>query len=151
MIAKLDNFLIERVFQPVVDFSQRKPRWWALQMGILMTILSGLSAFLFGWHWTVFAMLLAWPALTVVVCISDETCSNYGAVRGNRWFTLLSFAVLCPLGITVLLVYGHAKPSNFFAGLVMSANVAFNYFAACRPPTPPRRRTSTNLSTSGAA
>jgi len=142
MLDKLDKFLIDNVFQPVVDFSQRKPRWWTLQMGILQTILVALSGALFGWEWQVFLMLFGWPLHTLFVSISDEACSAHGSATGFRFVVLALFLVLGCFGTCLSIFVGSMTPERVLAQAACFVMLAFTYFAACRPPKPPVRRTS---------
>ena len=125
---RIDLWLIERVFQPCVDFFQRRPDWWLRQLAGVLLLLSLISAVpadgapFTGWD--ALALLLDLLVVTFIYgCGRSPTRTAWvgRAGAGLRMFML------------VLLALPHRTALGFAASLVL---LACYYFAACRPPKP---------------
>lgn len=140
-LYRADQVLIDRVFQPIVDRTQAKPRVLARQCAIGFFVCLLLRAGLYldfteGWGvWFYVVVSIVIVSGMYLLSGSDEALAIVGASVGWRWwFCLLLFS-----SVTLLVL----APSGSFAcrAAMDSMLTAFFFFAACRPPKPPKRKT----------
>lgn len=148
MLSRIDDWLIEGPYQAAVDFSQRKPEWWAQQCVIGNFVMT---------------------CILIAVGPSDQPWLNYAVVGAClvlspiQWIgTLIPawFACFGAARLTRLLLLGLSLPNllgllgtnpaiHILALLGDVALVSYCYFAACKPPRP--RAPRFNLAPGGAA
>lgn len=137
-LHRLDAILLRHVFQPVVDASQRQPAWWARQAVALTGVCLLLTGALYGWHWLL-AVAALWIPAVLLLTRAPAALAVLGGFRYLRW-GMLAFTVTLWVG------FGFVLPefggSQWLRLLFDASQLSFLYFAACRPPAPPRRRTA---------
>lgn len=138
--SKIDTWLLEHIFQPVIDLSQKQPHWWAEQVA--------------------YAYITS-IALRLLISVSNGTAGVVvwtASAAGALLFSVLLLAskfpaVLAHMGVervwrfvwVALFVWGLPLISGFetiVRSLTDLTLVFFYYFAACRPPKPPKKRES---------
>lgn len=141
-INRADRAVIERVFQPVVDRLQVKPRVLGRQCAIGFSLCSVLRVGLFvdlPWMWGdwLFVVVLAVTAAVMVLSTSHDATFAGASNLFVRWWFLFFFLV----SVVSLVVL----PSSLnLCRLIMdSLLLAFFFFGACRPPKPTKRKTET--------
>lgn len=153
LFRRIDAFLIARVFQPVVDLSQRQPIWWAQQSAILMAVLVVMSGVLNGWGWAItLTTFVAVPA-SLLVSRSPVLVAWIGAWQIWRimstWMTAVSLALLLAVWWAVSSL-GEPFPLSVLDKLPGLAQLSMMFFAACKPPPPRAPRTAPRFSLGGA-
>jgi len=142
MFQKLDQWLISRVFQGIVDLSQRQPAWWVRQLSMLVA-LCGVAWFAFvqggrsGLHVIYLLCILALAAGGWAYSMVPELLrQGMGAWNNIRvWYV-----PLCLVSWTIAIVAPDAEVVAY--ACVVVAMLCLLYFAACEPPRPrePRRK-----------
>jgi hypothetical protein len=137
MIERIDQWLIDKVFQRIVDWSQREGGWWIRELAFFCAIYSVIR---------IVAQVLGYtPDARSIVGISiDFLCAlmfcwwardkvrvaNLGtATSWRRFFIVFSFISL-PLDLW-------RYPFNLPCDI---AFIGFYFFAACRPPKPREKK-----------
>ncbi len=135
MFTEIDTWLINRVFQPIVDWSEKQPAWWyqqcigasavAYAIGLVLYPAERLGD-AFDWAW------VAFMAFLFVGMFRDSANPALLAGRGPglRWMLVGVAAVGLVISVS------KAEPD-------LPASIAFNvvftaafFFAACKPPRP---------------
>lgn len=143
MIAAIDAFLINRVFQPVVDASQRTPVWWVRQTGVLFLIITAMSGALVEWHWSVVLVLLIMPVGLFVATSSPAMLAMVGDVPVYRKINIVVTAVGVGSRVAIVMFLDAVFDTRVALSIAcLVVWLALVCFAACRPPAPPRRRES---------
>jgi hypothetical protein len=153
LFRRIDAFLIARLFQPIVNVSQRQPIWWAQQSAILMAVLLVMCGVLEGWAWPlVLAVCITVPA-ALLVSRSPVLLAWLGSWQFWRvmstWMTVVSFALLLLVWWAVSTL-GEPFPLPVLDNLSGLAQLSLMFFAACKPPPPRAPRTAPRLSLGGA-
>ena len=139
MIARLDAFLLGRVFQGVVNLSGRDPVWWARQCAVLYLLLSVMVCVLDGWlWWRVLGLLLSPLFFAPAFLAPDALRVICDAPAWRRFILALELAGL--LLSAIIFAAGRADAALVCADAAGLAFMAFVYFPGCRPPPPPRPR-----------
>lgn len=136
MIRRIDRMLIDRVFQPVVDFTQRRPEWLVRQCALACALSVAVR------HATDDTRPMWATAMGVFCCLLMA-----GLTFMPTWVEVLG--TLFPFRVMQLIFVASSAASvalggeRFIASLL--TDVLFTgvyYFAACLPPKPkePRRR-----------
>lgn len=152
MIRRIDWWLLDRVFQPVVDLLQRQPAWIARQCVLFGLVANCVRHFAFDSRplWVVALVLFSF-AILAAFTLHSLLFASLGGNRFARWFYLvlfvadlawIAFALLIGPTSLIGLVFKYINGFTFFA---------FFYFAACRPPRPRLPRHSAKLAHGGAA
>lgn len=147
-IEQIDMMARERIFQPLIDASQRMPRWWGGNAGWLFAVtyvmqyvlkdgpmVAGISDAL---------RVLSGAAFIFVIHGRTQSDAEFAEVGGYRLTRLMMLALWAfGLGTKVLALMLTAYMPTAFAACVeinTLAMVAVFYFSACRPPAPPKAR-----------
>lgn len=139
MLARLDAFLLGRVFQGVVNLSGRDPVWWARQCAVLYLLLSAMVCVLDGWTWwRVLGLLLSPLFFAPAFLAPDALRVICGATFWRRFMLALELAGL--LLSVLIFAKGRADAGLVCADAAGLAFLAFVYFPCCLPPPPPRPR-----------
>lgn len=137
MLSKLDQWLIDRPFQGLVDLMQKDRAWWVEQCAYAVLITSVGSAM----FRVEPAYVLLFGNLLVAACfVLSSRMPAALELMGGRKNVRLAMLVLAVLTAPLLLKHGSAV---FW--MEMLNGLAFTsvyYFAACKPPKPrePRRK-----------
>lgn len=137
-LHRLDAFLLAQVFQPAVDAAQRPPSWWGRQSAALFGVSLLVLGAVAGWHWLLVVSLLAAPVM-VLAASSSAFYAAMGAGTAVRLGLVVVVVGLWTLFAIVLPAWGAVEWLRVLSDV---AQLAFFYFAACRPPAPPKRRTA---------
>lgn len=139
LLEKLDAWITNRVFQPVVDASQLRPVWWGRQAAVVLLIVGIVRAVSTGYSVLAVIYVLAmvvWLLATLIeplyASLAESTWVRYFALFDTA---MTIFALLLPL-------WGE-QPDRLARWVVGSAGfTSYFYFATCRPPRPrqPRRK-----------
>ena len=136
IISKIDKWLIEVLYQGIVDLSQRKPAWWARQCVIGSLVLEALRAVLFQpyatsetyWFWTaLFVMCL------FVLWLITASPAIFAVMGAQAWVRAPLVAIL--LIRAVVMVFA-PTPSGAFNMMMDVVFGSVYFFAACHPPRP---------------
>ena len=137
MIAKIDQWLIDNVYQRIVDWSQRDSQWWVRETAFFCMIYAVIRIV---FKLTGFDIDLR----SYVGVMVDGACAGIfwwwardrmrivelGTSNGFRRFVL----VLAPTLIFIdLIVFPFNLPTDILF-------VSFYFFAACRPPRPREKK-----------
>lgn len=136
-LRRIDGFLLARVFQPVVDLSQRQPVWWARQCAVAHVVLQLVSGLLWGWGWVLVLALLLFPVFAWLVTATPARAAAFGADWRFRGFVLCLQLVQMALLALVLVLVGSLQSREVLGFVVLCVFTALVYFCACRPPRPP--------------
>lgn len=147
-LARLDAFLLGRVFQGVVNLSGRDPVWWARQCAVLHVLLSVMLCVLDGWTWWRVLALLTAPLFLAPAFLAPDALRVICDAPGFRRF-MLAFELAGLLLSAIIFAAGRADAALVCADAAGLAFMAFVYFPGCRPPPPPAPRG--RLSLGGAA
>jgi lysylphosphatidylglycerol synthetase-like protein (DUF2156 family) len=153
---RLDAFLLARVFQPVVNLSQRQPMWWVQQSSVLAFLLLVMSGVLRGWAWPLAVTLLVFVPLALLVSLSPLLMAMFGAWSMYRMLLTWVWLLVTALWAVAWLIVASRGLAGADDGLLLpdrlssAAQLAMAFFAACRPPAPPKRRTSARAAWGGA-
>lgn len=139
MIARLDAFLLGRVFQGVVNLSGRDPIWWARQCAVLYLLLSVMVCVLDGWTWWRVLGLLLSPLFFAPVFLAPDAMRVVCDAPVFRR-VLLVFELAGLLLSVLIFTEGRADAGLVCADAAGLAFLSFVYFPGCRPPPPPRPR-----------
>lgn len=143
MIERLDQWIIDRLFQPLVDESGKKPSWWGRQFVMVYLVVVSVRDLIFGvGYWTVLCFIAAIAWIGVLAMGYDSL------LRVNRWWRLIflaPFLVRCFAIGAVLAADGTVPPNAWLNALGDSCWVSAVYVLACRPPRPrvPKPRLAT--------
>lgn len=141
MIARLDLWILQHIYQAIVDFSQRKPAWWAENcsyacgvFGMIGLMRKGVAeGFTFMVCFSVFATMLG--TFLVVWCSrSPAILAAIAKIRTARYFWLIL--------VIVCFVCRAIVDFTLDRVILMISDVgymSFLYFAACEPPRPRTR------------
>lgn len=139
MLARLDAFLLARVFQVVVNLSGREPIWLARQCAALYTLLCVMQCVLDSWTWwRVLGLLVLVPMLAFSFS-SPGFLVALGADARFRRFMLVLFLVSV-LQLSLSMVFSGVDAVLLCSMASAAAYIAFLYFPACNQPPPPRPR-----------
>ena len=127
LFRRIDALLLARVFQPVVDLSQRQPIWWVQQSAVPAALLLSRSA-----------VLVAWIG----------SCDLWRMIA--LWLTLTTFAMLLTVWWASSAL-GQPFTLPVLDNLASVVQVALLFFAACRPPKPRVPRTAPDRLSLGGA
>jgi hypothetical protein len=141
MLAKLDKWLISRVFQGIVDLSQRQPAWWVRQAAGL-AVLSVAAEFVFrpGRGFFDWLGLIAVIVMCGYLCLLSLSPSLMAELMVDWNWLRMVYAVMAVADLISAVL---APSERHVAGaFVMGSLAAMLYFAACEPPRPrePRRK-----------
>lgn len=125
---RIDAWIIERIYQQIVDWSQRKPAWFGRQVAIaqiIVVLLQPLFIPSFGMYTVALGLLAA--GLCFYWARNDATFATNG--RLGRWVGLRLFM------LTLVFVgpIADVHPATNLRSLLC---VSWFYFSACRPPKP---------------
>jgi hypothetical protein len=139
----IDSWLINKPYQGLVDWSQKKPEWWMEQCAFILIVASGISHALnpAGFTgWAIFTFMLDMVVAAVFFWYSKMPAAiRAGAMNQGLRLFMLSLSIL---GIVQAFKYPLVKMiCDFFYEL---AFCSVYYFAACEPPTP-RKKTEDRL------
>jgi len=136
MIRRIDTWLLARVYQPVVDATQKQPAWLARQCVLAWGLANIIGAFIFERP--------AWILVLALAAAAVLTAATYAppllAGSTNLWFRAL---LLVFTALDVVMWATDTTPARWALSTVLdTAFTSFYYFAACRPPKPrvPRAR-----------
>lgn len=138
--TKIDTFLIERVYQPIVDLSERQPRWLAEQCAWGMiagcAVRAGLRPTNELSTWVLLAMALVVAVWLLFVARSGFT---FSVVRGFTWWRAF-LVVFLPIDLLHLTLQPSALGATRLFDTLLS--LSYVYLACCQPPRPrePGRR-----------
>lgn len=140
IFQKADYFLISRIFQPIVDWSQKQPLWWMLQTAHLTTLLFLMRA----------SARFPDAGLVNLQNISGliVAFAMYAATKmpGGQeiWASSLFVRTLMLWGFCIDLILLFLVPPSFLgmASTAYSLSLcAHVYFACCKPPKPKVQKT----------
>lgn len=156
-ITALDAALLAHVYQPLIDATQKTPRWWARQAGIMFAV-AGLMRLavkdgpVIG-DWSGMLAVLAILVLSTAFVAATASDALMALIVGGDWVQGVYRMIVMMLNLMRLLSYilaAYIGTFNFsaeqaFYMLSDACWLSFLYFAACRPPRPPKRRHSLRL------
>lgn len=140
----MDRALINHIYQPIVDWSQKRPVWWVrrsleascLLLALLQVVGDGRSPWV-----TVFAILgsvMMWRTVD-----SDFLAAVIGAIRWLRVLYLSLFLFRAAFLALAAFAGDEGSPVAALDQIAIFVGMSAFYFAACRPPAPrpPKHRT----------
>jgi hypothetical protein len=149
LFLRADEALVRHVFQPIVDVSQKRPLWWFRKLLGVVCLSAMFDVALRGLD----SLLTPAGVINLVACTVSvaglsliATSDLFVAIVGEMVSLRLSLTgfLVVPLAANILL--GLPTSAAQAAGYTQSAAIiAMLYFAACRPPKPPLRKSSTKL------
>lgn len=136
MISKIDSWLIDNVYQPIVDTSQLKPMWLARQCAAVAAI-AGLA------RWGFKAEIIYWQVALITICYCGIYVLTFSEVHAKACFNSF-WRKLGALSTSIGLTYDYFVPKEVPYILTAAGGlsyICYLYFIACRPPAPPKRKT----------
>lgn len=137
MLERIDQWLIDRVFQPIVDWSQREGAWWVRETAffcVIYLVIRLVAQYLGYIHDARAAGGIAIDfACSAFFCwwARDRVrVANLGTASTMRKFFIVYSVVAVPLDIW-------RYPFNLPSDIIF---MSFYFFAACRPPKPREKR-----------
>lgn len=147
MIHSLDKWLIDQVYQRVVDFTQRHPHWLAGQSALLCAVCAVVQMCLKYSELEISSLVLSVFGIACISGLAVTTKYPYLMVPSAMDFFLRQYTLWCFLiGLALDLLVWKFTP---LADLAQITFMSFFYFAACHPPAPPKPRT--RLASAGGA
>jgi hypothetical protein len=136
LLAAIDNFITENIYQKIVDISQKQPTWWMLQSIIAVLVLSILS--------TVFREVNAFHVIGIILtfCLVIFT-HKYSYALLNDGKSSVDYFIktfLCFMLLTGFIVEINAV--NAIGIISDIAMISFIYFSSCKPPATPKKKFS---------
>jgi hypothetical protein len=137
MIDRIDQWLINCVYQRIVDWSQRDGGWWIRETAFLCVVYEVVRLF------SRYAEIIHENRMTFGICL-DLACAvfflwwakdkvriaNVGAAKFFRQFLIIFSISFIPLDMW-------RYPFDIPTDIIF---VSFYFFAACRPPKPREKR-----------
>ena len=135
MISKIDSWLIDNVYQPIVDASQLKPMWLARQCAAVNAVVG-----LCRWGLLPDSGYLELAILIPCYCIAYAITLHETLTKSvfNGIWRKMGLAI-APL--SVVIAYQVDTTPMELAVLSSATYLSYLYFIACRPPAPPKRKT----------
>lgn len=139
LIERVDLWLLERPYQWLVDASQRKPAWWVEQCAYAFLVFGAADVMMVSkgaawWRYLmVFLIFIGALSIWLEAKIPSMMARSATAMRWRR-FLLVLVSINTPL---IVLREALWLP-GFAFGLAL---ISSYYFAACKPPRPPERKT----------
>jgi hypothetical protein len=137
MIERIDEWLINHIYQPIIDWSQRDGAWWIQQMctaAVIFDLVCVLSLIMeMGIEKRSFFSLGIQIACAVYFVIWARSKVRVAMIGTARWFRKF-FLVLLPF---IMIADVFKFPLNIPVDLVF---MSIYFFAACRPPKPREKR-----------
>lgn len=149
MLDKIDNFIL-KMYQSLIDMSQKHPNWWIEQSGYATMIFGAINVFLRPSPdgWVYFGMLLDMlcGAVFLIVARNSQLILQAGKEHFMR-------SLIFMLTIGILIGYAYRVYDNFQLYLIPCTirdviYMSFWYFAACKPPAPPKKKEKLALASS---
>ena len=156
MFSRIDTFLLNRVYQPIVDRAQKTPLWcarqaaWTLLLATLLKYLFQTEPVVSDWvdALSVFANIFV-CSFALLVTSSDFNINN---IRTDSWrlWGFVATVMFWP-GYLFAMAMGEFSLTPVRAAINLGnlAWLSLVYFAACNPPAPPKRKTSPKLTLNG--
>lgn len=141
MIARLDLWILQHIYQAIVDFSQRKPAWWAENCSYACGVFGMIGLMRHGstdgyGFWVCFGIIFTmFGTFMAVFCTRSQVLFvPIGRMYTARYFWLvLAFIGLFTRAIVDLTLDRVILTISDFGYM------SFLYFAACDPPKPRTR------------
>lgn len=151
-MRRLDAFLVTRVFQAVVDLTQRQPAWCARQCALLGAVCTALWPYFTDASLLSAAVVLVGFLVLAAISLIPGAAAAVGAVTWIRiLYLLVSVFDAAILALAALAVLPSDTARFAFSMALDLAWFGFYYFAACRPPRPRVPRPRGRLAHGGAA
>lgn len=140
IFQKADYFLISRIFQPIVDWSQKKPLWWMLQLAHFTTIVFIMRASARFPDRGVINVFTIGGVLMMIVFYATARSSRGQQIVAESFLTRMLFLFSALIDVTTLILL--APTFIYVSDMVYSLGiVSYTYFSCCKPPKPKVPRT----------
>jgi hypothetical protein len=141
MLNRIDEFLVNKVYQSIIDWSQKDSAWWVREMaffGILYTIMR-IVCHVLGFDFD--TKSIVGMVIDILCCVMFYMWSFdrilMASIGSANWIRKI-FMIAIPIFAMIDL---KSVPFNIPMDVIILSSY---FFAACRPPTP-RKKTQSKL------